>query len=165
MHMPRVLSTAALLSLCVSPIVAYACGNVMRFQDNIPSTEAWLVSGPIALFSILALQRHKPLPVAHQLAWVVALATIPNLLIMLFHPDPKWILLGISDKGAFGLFVFAITLMKILAPPAGKHSPRRRKAINFIQGFVILAAAVVLALALERSEPMYNYDRHDTEGF
>jgi len=152
MRRPHSLLITTLASLCVMPAIAYACGNVM-LQNYIPSTEVWLLSGPVALFSILALQKHKPLSVTHQLVWIAALATIPNILIVLFHPDPKWILFGINVQGAFGLFVYALTVARILEHPTDKHTSWKRKAANLAKGLGILCVALALGVMLEKLEP------------
>ena len=155
MRRPHALLIAMLSSLCVMPAIAYACGNVM-IQNYIPSTEAWLLSGPVALFSILALQKHKRLSVAHQLVWVASLATIPNILIVLVHSDPKWILLGINVQGAFGLFVYALTVARILEKPTDKPTSWKRKAVRLAKGLGILCAALALGVMLEKLEPEQN---------
>ena len=152
MRRPHALLIATLALLCAMPAIAYACGNVM-IQNYIPSTEVWLLSGPIALFSILALQKHKQLSVTHQLVWVASLATIPNILVVLFHPDPKWILLGINGQGAFGLFVYALTVARILEQPIDKSSPWRSRLFNLLAGISILGLAAIFAVVLEHLEP------------
>jgi len=145
-------SIAAFWLIALSSAPALACGNVM-LSNYIPSTDLWAFTAPLAFICILIAQRFKPAEKQLQYAIFFGFSLVPNIVLFASGIEPKMILLGINLQGLFGLFFYALTLVKIIERPREEQPEAFRGYYNGLMTVFILVMAIAIGVTLETLEP------------